>query len=262
MSSRHSVLINDAPFGTGAVWGRTEAKVARQRPFWPGLKQPLFEEDIRLEERHREHERSHIQILSIDGHPVVREGIGAILCSQADMSLVSTAGTGKEGIEMFAAARPNITLLDLQLPDLSGIEVLKEIRSQFPDARIIILATFERDVEIRRALKLGAFGYLLKNVPPQQMIDTIRRVHSGHKCVPPEIAAGLAEHLGDENLSEREIEVLHHVADGNRNRDIGEKMFIAEDTVKVHLKHIMDKLGARDRTHSVAIAARRGFLSL
>ena len=123
------------------------------------------------------------------------------------------------------------------------------------------MATFERDVEIRRALKAGAYGYLLKSVPPQEMLETIRRVHSGHKCVPREIAAGLAEHLSDENLSEREIEILRHVADGNGNRDIGEKLFIAEETVKVHLRHIMDKLGARDRTHSVTIAARRGFLS-
>jgi DNA-binding NarL/FixJ family response regulator len=203
-----------------------------------------------------------MQILSIDGHPLVREGIGAIINSQADMTLASAVATGKEGIEAYRVVRPDITLLDLQLSDCSGIEVLDAIRSEFPDSRIIILAAFERDVEIRRALTAGAYGYLLKSVPPQQMLETIRRVHSGHKCVPREIATGLAEHLGDENLSEREIEVLRHVADGKRNRDIGENLSIAEETVKVHLKHIMGKLGARDRTHSVAIAARRGFLYL
>jgi DNA-binding NarL/FixJ family response regulator len=227
-----------------------------------GQTQALLQEDIRLEERHGARNDSHIQILTIDGHPVVQEGIGAIINTQADMSLVSAAATGRAGIDAYRAARPDVTLLDLRLPDLSGLEVLTGIRSEFPEARIIILATFERDVEIRRALQAGAYGYLLKSVPPQEMLETIRRVHSGHKSVPPEIAAGLAEHLSDENLSEREIQVLRHVADGDRNRDIGEKLFIAEETVKVHLKRIMGKLGAKDRTHSVAIAARRGFLYL
>ncbi len=280
MSSRHSVLITGAPSGTSAAYadcsprrgshdefvpgGRTQTKPALQKPFrLTGQRQPVLEDDIRLEERRRErpHNISDIRILIIDGHPVVRAGIGAIINGQADMSLASAAATGKEGIEAYRAARPDVTLLDLQLPD-GGIEVLIGIRSEFPDARIIISATFLRDVEIRRALKAGAYGYLLKNVPAQQMLEAIRRVHSGNKCIPREIAAGLAEHLSDDNLSEREIEVLRHVADGNRNRDIGEKLFIAEETVKVHLKRIMGKLGARDRTHSVAIAARRGFLYL
>jgi DNA-binding NarL/FixJ family response regulator len=281
MSSRHSVLITGAPSGMGAVYansfprrssrdafisgGRTRTKAAVGKPFrLTGQKRPVREDEICLEEHLKERARngSHIGILSIDGHPVVREGIGAIINSQADMSLVSATGTGKEGIEAYRAARPDVTLLDLQLPDLSGIEILIGIRSEFPDARIIILATCERDVEIRRALKAGAYGYLLKSVPPQQMLESIRRVHSGHKCVPWEIASGLAEHLSDENLSEREIEVLRHVADGKRNRDIGETLSIAEETVKVHLRHIKAKLGASDRTHSVAIAARRGFLYL
>jgi DNA-binding NarL/FixJ family response regulator len=245
--------------------GRTRTKAAVHRPLpLTGQKQPVIDDQIRAEEHGRGHARdaSPIGILSIDGHPVVREGIGAIIKSQPDMSPVSAAATGKEGIEAYRAARPDVTLLDLQLPDFSGIEVLARIRSEFPNARIIILATAQRDVEVRRALQAGAYGYLLKSVPPQQMLETIRRVHSGRKCIPRDIAAGLAEHLSDDNLSEREIEVLRHVADGERNRDIGEKLFIAEETVKVHLKRIMGKLGARDRTHSVAIAARRGFLYL
>ena len=136
------------------------------------------------------------------------------------------------------------------------------IRSEFPDARMIVLTTFERDVEVRRALNAGARGYLLKSMPPKQMLETIRQVHTGKRCVPPEIAAGLAEHFGEEALSDREVEVLRHVAAGNRNRDIAERLFIAEETVKVHLKHIMSKLGANDRTQSVAIAARRGIIHL
>lgn len=205
---------------------------------------------------------SHIRVLTIDDHPLVREGIGAIINSQPDISLVASASNGKEGMEIFGALRPDVTLLDLQLPDLSGIEIIIGIRTEFPDARIIILTTFQRDVEVQRALKAGARGYLLKSMPPQQMLDTIRQVHSGKKSIPREVATDIAEHLSDETLSEREMEVLRHVAAGNRNREIGERMFIAEETVKVHLKHIMSKLGANDRTHSVTIATRRGFLYL
>ena len=204
----------------------------------------------------------HIRVLTIDDHPLVREGIGAIINSQPDISLVASASNGKEGMEIFGALRPDVTLLDLQLPDLSGIEIIIGIRTEFPDARIIILTTFQRDVEVQRALKAGARGYLLKSMPPQQMLDTIRQVHSGKKSIPREVATDIAEHLSDETLSEREMEVLRHVAAGNRNREIGERMFIAEETVKAHLKHIMSKLGANDRTHSVTIASRRGFLYL
>lgn len=205
---------------------------------------------------------SQIRVLSVDDHPLLREGIAAIINSQPDMCLVGAASNGKEGLEAFRTLRPDVTLLDLQLPDLSGIEITIGIRTEFPDARIIILTTFERDVEIQRALKAGAYGYLLKSMPPKEMLDTIRRVHTGKKSVPPEIATRIAQHLGDENLSDREVEVLRQVAGGNRNRDIGAKLFIAEDTVKVHLKHIMGKLGANDRAHSVTIAARRGILAL
>jgi DNA-binding NarL/FixJ family response regulator len=203
-----------------------------------------------------------IQVLSVDDHPILREGIGAIINSQPDMFLVGAAANGKEAIEAFRTLKPDVVLLDLQLPDLNGIEVLIAIRSEFPNARIIILTTFERDVEVQRALKAGAHGYMLKSSPPRQMLDTIRQVHNGRKAVAREVADELAVHMGEESLSDREVEVLRHVAEGNRNRDIAKRLFIAEETVKVHLKHIMGKLGASDRTQSVTIAARRGIIYL
>ena len=203
-----------------------------------------------------------IRVLSVDDHPVFREGVGTIINYQADMSLAGTASNGREGIEAFRALRPDITLMDLRLPDLCGLDVMIAIRSEFPDARVIVLTTFDGDMDVRRALKAGARGYLLKSMRPQQMLDMIRQVHAGKKCVPAAIASELAEHVGDEALSQREVEVLQQVAAGHRNRDIAAKLFIAEETVKVHLKHIMGKLGANDRTQSVTIAARRGFIQL
>jgi DNA-binding NarL/FixJ family response regulator len=203
-----------------------------------------------------------IRILSVDDHPLFREGIGAIINCQADVSLAGTASNGREAIEAFRALRPDVTLMDLRLPDLSGLDVMIAIRSEFPDARVIMLTTFERDVEVQRALQAGARGYLLKSMPAQQMLDMIRQVHAGRKCVPAEIATGLAEHVGDEALSQREVQVLQQVAAGHRNRDIAAKLFIAEETVKAHVKRIMDKLRAHDRTQSVAIAVRRGIIQL
>jgi DNA-binding NarL/FixJ family response regulator len=203
-----------------------------------------------------------IRVLSIDDHPLVREGIGAIVNAQADMSLVGTASNGTEGIEAFRALSPDVTLMDLRLPDLGGLDVMIAIRSEFPDARVIVLTTVEGDMDVQRALKAGARGYLSKSMPSRQMVDTIRQVHAGKKCVPPEIAADLAEHLGDEILSRRELEILQEVAAGHRNRDIAARLFIAKETVKVHVKHIRDKLGASDRTQAVTIAARRGIIRL
>jgi DNA-binding NarL/FixJ family response regulator len=150
--------------------------------------------------------------------------------------------------------------MDLRLPDKSGIDTMISIRTEFPDARIIMLTTFEGDVEIQRALEAGARAYLLKSMPPKELVEVIRQVHAGKKRVPPQLAAQLAEHMSDESLTAREIEVLAQIAEGNRNRDIGEKLFITEETVKVHIKHIMEKLGASDRTQAVAIAIRRGII--
>jgi DNA-binding NarL/FixJ family response regulator len=203
-----------------------------------------------------------IRVLSVDDHPLLRQGIGAIINSQPDMALVAEASTGTEAIQKFRQLRPDVTLMDLRLPDMSGIDSLIAIRTEFSEARIIMLTTFEGDVEIQRALEAGARGFLLKSMPPQDLVETIRQVHLGKKRVPADVAAHLAEHLSDEDLTEREIDVLRHIASGNRNRDIAEKLFISEETVKVHIKHIMDKLGASDRTQAVAIGVRRGIIQL
>lgn len=203
-----------------------------------------------------------IRVLSADDHPLLREGIAAIIGNQLDMVMVAQAANGQEAILQFRKHKPDVTLMDLRLPDQSGIDALKAIRKEFPEARVIILTTFEGDVEIQRALEAGARGYLLKSMPPKELVEVIRQVHAGKKRVPAHLAAQLAEHMSDEDLTAREIEVLGQIAGGNRNRDIAEKLFITEETVKVHIKHIMEKLGASDRTQAVAIGVRRGIIEL
>jgi DNA-binding NarL/FixJ family response regulator len=203
-----------------------------------------------------------IRVLSVDDHPLLNEGIAALIESQQDMQLVAQATSGSDAIRQFRQHLPDVTLMDLRMPDMSGIDTMIAIRAEFPEARVIMLTTFEGDVEIQRALEAGARGYLLKSMPPKELLGVIRQVHAGKKRIPSEIAAHLAEHMGEEDLTSRELEVLRHIAGGNRNRDIAERLFVAEETVKVHVKHIMDKLGAKDRTEAVAIAVRRGIIQL
>jgi DNA-binding NarL/FixJ family response regulator len=203
-----------------------------------------------------------IRIFCVDDHPLMREGIAAVIRSQPDMLLVAEASSGREAIQRFEEAAPNVTLMDLRLPDMSGIDAMIAIRSKSPGAYVIILTTFDGDVEITRALQAGARAYLLKSMNPSEMVDVIRQVHQGKKRIVPEIAEQLAQHYADEALTAREVEVLHQLAGGNRNRDIAEKLFITEETVKVHVKHIMEKLGASDRTQAVAIGVRRGVIQL
>jgi DNA-binding NarL/FixJ family response regulator len=203
-----------------------------------------------------------IRVMMVDDHPLLSEGLATVIKNQHDMLPVGQASSGSEALERFNQCRPDVTLMDLRLPDMSGIDAMIAIRSKFLKARFIILTTFAGDAEIQRALEAGACAYVLKTTLPNDLLDVIRQVHAGKKRIPSEIAAYLAEHYSDERLTEREVDILCQLAHGNRNRDIADKLFISEQTVKAHLKHIMGKLGANDRTQAVAIGVRRGIIQL
>lgn len=201
-----------------------------------------------------------ISVLAVDDHPLLREGIAAVIEGEEDIELVAQAASGQEAIELFRAHRPDVTLMDLQMPGMSGIEAILKIRGEFSNARFIVLTTYQGDVQALRALKAGASGYLLKNMLRKGLLDTIRAVNSGRRCIPPEIAAELADHVIDDALSDREVDVLRRVATGNSNKLIASQLNVSEATVKGHMKNILSKLGANDRTHAVTIAMKRGFL--
>jgi DNA-binding NarL/FixJ family response regulator len=203
-----------------------------------------------------------IRVFSVDDQPLIREGIAALVNDEPDMRMIAQASNGREAIQEFRQHRPDVTLMDVRLPDISGIEAMTAIRHEFPDARIVILTTFEGDAEIKGALAAGARGYVLKHIPPAELAGVIRGVHGGKKQIAADVAARLAEHVTDEPLSERELTVLERVAEGRRNREIGALLRISTETVKGHVKHIMEKLGAHDRTQAVAIAVRRGIIQL
>jgi DNA-binding NarL/FixJ family response regulator len=203
-----------------------------------------------------------IRILTVDDHQLLREGIAAVLESQEDMTLVAQASNGREAVESFRRLRPDVTLMDLRMPDMSGIEAITAIRGEYPDARIIVLTTYAGDAQAAAALKAGAVGYLLKNLVRKELLETIRAVHSGKRRVPPEIATEIAEHVADDELTHREIEVLRRVAAGKSNKLIAAELDISEGTVKTHMKSILPKLDASDRTHAVMIALKRGILDL
>lgn len=203
-----------------------------------------------------------IRILTVDDHPLLREGIAAVIEGQPDMRLVGEATNGLEALEAFRACRPDVTLMDLQMPGMGGVEAIAAIHREFPTARIVVLTTYQGDVQAVRAFKAGACGYLLKSMLRRELLDTIRGVHEGRRRIPPEIANEIAEHAADEALTPREVEVLRQVASGNGNKRIATQLAISEETVKAHMKNILAKLAANDRTHAVTIALKRGIIEI
>lgn len=207
-------------------------------------------------------EQKPIRVLIADDHALLREGVAALIGAEPDMQLVAEAATGREAVAQFKLKRPDVTLMDLQMPGMGGIEAIIAIRGEFPNARIIVLTTYTGDVQVLRALKAGARAYLLKGRANTELLDVIREVHRGQKRIPPEIAAELAEHATEDDLSLREIDVLRLIAAGNGNKEIAAKLSITEETVKNHVTHILAKLGANDRTHAVTIGIKRGIIEL
>jgi DNA-binding NarL/FixJ family response regulator len=203
-----------------------------------------------------------IRVLAVDDHPLLREGIGALIAAEPDMQLVGAGSNGREAIQQFRALRPDVTLMDLQMPEMGGLDAIVAIRGEFPDARIIVLSTYAGDAQIVRALKAGASGYLLKNLVHNDLLDTIRSVHAGRKTVSPEVSIELATHATDDRLTPAEIAVLGLIASGNSNKQIADKLAITEDTVKGRVRSILSKLGANDRTHATTIGLKRGIIQL
>jgi len=205
---------------------------------------------------------SPIRVLTVDDHQLIRVGISTLLLPESDMKLVGEASNGREAVAKFRECRPDVTLMDLQMPEMNGFDAIIAIRHEFPEARIIVLTTYAGDVQAVRAMKAGAQGYLLKNLLHKELLQTIRAVHAGHKAMAPGVAAQLAEHTGEEALTPKEIEVLRLIAAGNANKEIAAQLSITEETVKSRVKNILGKLGAHDRTHAVTIGVKRGIIEL
>jgi DNA-binding NarL/FixJ family response regulator len=207
-------------------------------------------------------EPGRIRILAVDDHPVLRQGVAALVAGQADMSLVAEASNGREAIQQFRAHRPDVTLMDLQMPEMNGLDAMIAIRGEFPEARIIVLTTYDGDVQVLRALKAGARAYLLKNSLHKELLETIRAVHAGKRSLSAEVSYQLAEHATDETLTPAEIRVLRLIAEGNANKEIAAQLSISEETVKGQVRNILSKLGANDRTHAAMIGLKRGIIEL
>jgi DNA-binding NarL/FixJ family response regulator len=203
-----------------------------------------------------------IRILAVDDHPILRQGIAGLIADEADMTLVAEAANGREAIQQFRAHRPDVTLMDLQMPEMNGLDAMNAIRGEFPEARIIVLTTYTGDVQATRALKAGARAYLLKNSLHKQLLDTIRAVHAGRKTLSPEVSFELAEHSAEELLSAVEVRVLRLIAEGNSNKEIATLLSVTEDAVKGQVRNILSKLGANDRTHAVTIGIKRGIIEV